>query len=141
MPENKKPEVFIDINLWLYAFIESDDSTKTGIARTLIKDTNPVISTQVINEVCVNLIRKANFNEEQITQLIESFYQKYPVVELNKSILLDASRLRQRYSLSFWDSLVIASALYTNVSTLYSEDLQRGIVIEKGLGIINPFVR
>ena len=141
MPENKKPEVFIDINLWLYAFIESDDSTKTGIARTLIKDTNPVISTQVINEVCVNLIRKANFNEEQITQLIESFYQKYPVVELNKSILLEASQLRQRYSLSFWDSLVIASALYTNVSTLYSEDLQHGIVIEKGLRIINPFVR
>ncbi len=141
MPDNKKPEVFIDTNLWLYAFIESDDSTKTGIARTLIKDTNPVISTQVINEVCVNLIRKANFNEEQITQLIESFYQKYPVVELNKSILLDASRLRQRYSLSFWDSLVIASALYTNVSTLYSEDLQHGIVIEKGLRIINPFVR
>lgn len=101
MPDNLTTACFIDTNIWLYAFIESDEVTKSAQARTLIRENEPVVSTQVINEVCVNLLRRANFTEEQITQLVESFYEKYPVIELTKSVLLMASQLRQRYSLSF----------------------------------------
>jgi predicted nucleic acid-binding protein len=42
----------------------------------------------VINEVCVNLIKKAQFSEPQVQQLIESFYAKYVVVEVSKGLLL-----------------------------------------------------
>jgi len=141
MPDNPVTTCFIDTNIWLYAFIETDDSVKCATARTLIQETEPVLSTQVLNEVCVNLLRRANFTEEQVRRLIESFYEKYPVIELNRSVLLTASRLRQRYSLSFWDSTIVASALGAGVSILYSEDMQHGLTIEERLQVLNPFVQ
>lgn len=105
----------------------------------LDREAEPVISTQVINEVCVNLLKKAHFTEDQISQLIASFYEKYPVIELDKPTLLTASELRQRYSLSFWDSLIVASVQHADVSVLYSEDLQHGLAVEGQLQVINPF--
>lgn len=49
-----------------------------------------------------------------------------------------ASELRQRFSLSFWDGLIVSSALAAQVEALYSEDMQHGIRIES-LEILNPF--
>ena len=100
-----------------------------------------MVSTQVINEVCVNLLKKTTISEEGISQLIESFYAKYPVVEIDKIILLAASRLRQRYTLSYWDSIIVACALASETATLYTEDMQDGLVIEEKLEIVNPFAK
>jgi predicted nucleic acid-binding protein len=88
----------------------SDDTNKSERARTLIQESEPVVSVQVINEVCVNLLQRANFTEDQIRQLIKSFYEKCRVVELAESGLPVASQLCQRYSLSFWDSTIVATA-------------------------------
>jgi predicted nucleic acid-binding protein len=96
------------------------------------------LSVQVINEICVNLIKKAGFTEEQISQLVEAFYEKYPIVEMDESILLEASQLRQEYSLSFWDSMVVACALAADSQILYSEDMQDGLIIREILEIKNP---
>ena len=131
---------FIDTNIWLYGFIESDQGDKSRRARDLIVNSQPVISVQIINEVCVNLIKKAGFSESKISQLITSFFENYQVIELEQETLMTASELRLRYAVSFWDSLVIASALQAQVSVLYSEDLQHEQVIEDRLKIINPFV-
>ena len=143
MPNNQTVTCFVDTNIWLYAFIETDDetngATKSAIARALIQKSVPVISTQVVNEVCVNLLRRANFSEEQIRRLIESFYEKYQVIELTKPILLLASQLRQRYSLSFWDSTIVSAALSAGVPVLYSEDMQHELTVEQQLQIRNPF--
>lgn len=68
-------DVFIDTNIWLYAFInQSTDFVKQTKSRTLIQNVQPVVSVQVINEICVNLIKKAKVTEDEISQLIESFY-------------------------------------------------------------------
>jgi predicted nucleic acid-binding protein len=138
MPDNQGVACFVDSNIWLYAFIQSDDLAKSAAARKVIQESEPVISTQVINEVCVNMLKRAKLPEEQIRQLITSFYEKYPVVELSQAVLLMASQLRQRYSLSFWDSTVIASALSAGVTILYSEDLQHGLMVEGQLQVLNP---
>ena len=50
---------FIDTNIWLYSFIQSQNREKTEIARNIIKECEIVISTQIINEMCVNLIKNA----------------------------------------------------------------------------------
>lgn len=141
MPDNQRTLCFIDTNIWLYAFIETDETAKSTLARTLIQESEPIISTQVVNEVCVNLLRCANFTEEQISRLFESFYEKYQITELTKPVLLMASQLRQRYSLSFWDNIIVASALSAGVSVLYSEDMQHGLIIEEQLLVYNPFVQ
>jgi predicted nucleic acid-binding protein len=136
MPGNKL--CFIDSNVWLYAFT-ADNTPKNEIAQMLIKASQPVISGQVINEVCVNLIRRAKFPEAKIGELIETFYQKYDVVEMSKGMLLSASQLRQEHAFSYWDSLIVAAALASEAQTLYSEDMQHEQVIRKTLKIINPF--
>jgi predicted nucleic acid-binding protein len=135
MPENES--CFIDSNIWLYAFTD-DDSRKTDLAQATINTCKPVVSAQVINEVCVNLIKKAEYPEVRIGELIETFYEKYSVVELYKGVLLAASELRREYSFSYWDSVIAASALAANVKTIYSEDMQDGLVIRENLKIVNP---
>lgn len=136
---NADQRSFIDSNIWLYAFIETDDAAKTNQAQNLIRSVEPVVSTQVINEVCVNLIRKAGFTEEQIYLLVISFFAKYTIIQLDRTILLRASQLRSRYSLSFWDSIIVASAINASASYLYSEDMQDGPSVAQQLQIINPF--
>ncbi|MBI3250210.1 MAG: PIN domain-containing protein [Deltaproteobacteria bacterium] len=139
-PETKAESCFIDTNIWLYAFTVGNDPKKTARAKALIEAQSAVfVSTQVINEACVNLIKKAHFSEQQVQQLIESFYAKYVVVELSKPLLLKASVLREQHALSFWDSIIVASALFTNVTVLYSEDMQDGLVVESRLRVVNPF--
>ena len=89
--------------------------------------------------MCVNLIKKVQFSEQHVQQLIESFYAKYAVIEVNKGLLLKASTLRKQYAFSFWDSTIVSSALHAGVSVLYSEDMQHGLVVENQVRIINPF--
>jgi len=137
--ETAPESCFIDSNIWLYAFIKGDEAEKSTRAKSLIETQSAIhVSTQVINEVCVNLIKKARFSEQQVQQLIESFYAKYVVVELSKPLLLEASTLRVRYPFSFWDSIVVSSALHADASVLYSEDMQDGLVVENRMSVINP---
>lgn len=92
---------FIDTNIWLYAFSDSQDKIKTRRARKLIRQTPQIaLSTQVVNEVSLNLLRKFNADEPDICKLIRSLYRKYIVVEFNPAILLQASDLRTTHSLS-----------------------------------------
>ncbi|MEA3357416.1 MAG: PIN domain-containing protein [Patescibacteria group bacterium] len=134
-----KERCFIDTNIWLYSFIETQDREKTSIAMSIIQKKEIILSTQIINEVCVNLIRKMQFPEEDIQRLIQSFCEKYSILEINKEILLKASELRIRHIFSFWDSLVVASALYSDTDILYSEDMQHGFTLENKIKIVNPF--
>jgi predicted nucleic acid-binding protein len=83
VPDTEPASCFVDTNIWLYAFVEGDDLRKRADAKSLLEASGAVIvSPQVINEVCVNLMKKAQFSEQQVQQLIESFCAKYVVVEV-----------------------------------------------------------
>ena len=130
---------FVDTNIWLYAFSDTQDKQKHRAARALVRQTPRIaLSTQIINEVSINLVRKLQADEGAVRDLIRSFYRRYLVIELNRSILLHASDLRVAYHFSFWDSLVVASALAAGAATLYSEDMQDGLIVQNQLSIINP---
>lgn len=130
---------FVDTNIWLYSFIESQDNEKSKIAQSIISGSEVIISTQIVNEMSVNLLKKANFSEDKIQQLIQSLYKRYTVIELTPDILLRASEIRARFSFSFWDSLVAACALDSDAEFLISEDMQSGFKFDQQLTIINPF--
>ena len=98
MNNSSLPRAFVDTNIWLYAFIEADDRQKNERARQILMNCQPVVSIQIINEVCVNLIRKAAFSEEKIAQLILAFFAAYDIAETNQETLLLASDLRSGYS-------------------------------------------
>ena len=135
---DSNPSCFIDSNIWLYAFIEGEDAFKLSKAQSLVKANNITVSTQVINEVCVNLVKKAKFTEPDVRSMIASFYNRYTVVSQDQAIFLKASKVREQHSFSFWDSLIFASAIFSGAKVLYSEDMQDGFEIE-GVCIVNPF--
>ena len=130
---------FIDTNVWLYAFSTSQDKLKSQQAKMLLRRTPQIaLSTQVVNEVSVNLLRKFQADERDIRKLVRSLYRKYLIIEFNRTILLQASDLRIAYHISYWDSLIIASALAVGATTLYSEDMHDGLIVNEQLTIVNP---
>ncbi|MBX9253369.1 PIN domain-containing protein [Desmonostoc muscorum CCALA 125] len=136
---------FIDTNVWLYRLFDdqkieiAERERKRNIAITITEAEGIIISTQVVNEVSSNLLKKAAFNEEQVKTVIQSLYRRCTVVEFNLTIFEAASNLRSRYNFSFWHSLIIACALAGGASILYSEDMQDGLLVDNQLEIVNPF--
>jgi predicted nucleic acid-binding protein len=135
----------VDSNLWLYVLLPtpatdpSGEAQKKAQAIALLGGISPIISTQVINEVCSVMRRKAKFTEHQTQELLQTFRSSCEIVELSYSTLVRGANLRSRYNFSFWDGLIAASALDANASILYSEDMQTGLVVEGQLTIVNPF--
>ena len=133
---------FIDSNLWLYAFIlRPGEETKHARASAIIEASDGYsISTQVVAEVSSNLLRKAGMAEDALLDIIGSFYSRCRVLETGIEVHQTASRIRTAQRFSFWDSLIVASALEGGCQTLYSEDMQHGQVIDGGLTILNPLL-
>jgi predicted nucleic acid-binding protein len=63
----------------------------------------------------------------------------FEVIEIDKSLVLEAMEISIRYKYSYWDSLIVAAALGTGCSMLYTEDLHDGQIINGRLKIVNPF--
>jgi predicted nucleic acid-binding protein len=135
MALNDPTNCFLDTNVWLYAFIETQDQKKSATAKGLIEENGVVVSSQVINEISINLIKKAHFDETRIQRLIASFYARHQVVAIGKEILLKASELRSSYRFSFWDSMIVAGALAAGATILYSEDMDDGLAVGGRLAI------
>lgn len=78
-------------------------------------------------------------DEPAIRALIHRFYVRYTIQATTESLYNSASRLRENYSLSYWDSMIVAAALEAGAAILYTEDMQHGLVVAQQLTIVNPF--
>ena len=134
-------KVFIDSNIWLYALIQSqNDHEKRLKAKSCIVEANDIIvSTQVVNEVCINLMRKANKDNTYIKHFLSDFVVTYSVLAQTQEDVLQAASIREDYHFSYWDSLIVACALRSHCKILYSEDMQHGLNVCQQLRICNPF--
>lgn len=133
-------KVFVDSNIWLYALLRDVNEPRYEQALMLLEDSdNLVMSTQVINEVFANLRRKVAITEANLKMLLADWTADYTLVPLMPEQISLACDLRNHYKLSYWDSLMIASALDAGCHKIYSEDMQHGLVLENRLTIINPF--
>ncbi len=130
--------IFADSNIWLYAFMESDLAKKT-IATELVLNEKIFLSVQVVNEVCINLIKKVNYTNDDILILLKNLNNKYKISNLSFTTVSRSAEIRKKYKISYWDSLIIASALQNNCTILYTEDMQHEQIIDGTLKIINPF--
>lgn len=134
--------IFADTNIWFYAFVRGqnpEDQRKNDVAAQLIPK-RPELSVQVVNELSVNLLKKAAYDEARLQQLIQAIYRSHRVHPLPYDTLMRASRLREGYLFSYWDSLIVAAALEGDCTMLYSEDMQHDQMIEQSLRIHNPFL-
>jgi predicted nucleic acid-binding protein len=134
---------FVDSNIWLYMLLPGQDEHKSRLAKQLIRanESQIVLSTQVVNEVINTILRHGVLNEAETRELIGRFYARYIVNQITKSIQIQASHLRDAYSLSHWDSLIVAAGLAAKVTVLYTEDMHDGLIVNNQLEIVNPFAR
>ena len=130
---------FADTNIILYTI--GQDKRKTELTRYLINtELELMVSTQVINE-CVNVcLRKFNFNRQKAYNFADQIMAVTDVVAVDEATVRKSAEIAINHQVSNWDALIIASALLSNCSTLYSEDMQHGQVFNKQLTIINPFL-
>lgn len=131
---------FVDSNIWLYAFfLRPSEEQRHENAKALIgAPIRYVVNEQVIAEVSSNLLRKAGMAEGALVEIVTSFYSRCHVVSPGQATHLNASRLRATYRFSYWDSLIVAAALESRCSVLYSEDLQDEQIVDGTLTIKNP---
>ncbi|WLF84957.1 PIN domain-containing protein [Moraxella sp. ZY210820] len=133
-----KQPYFIDSNILLYSI--GDDVHKKQIAKQLVRNTHLIISTQVLNEFCNVAFKKKLLTPEQLFVSVDGFRQVFTVMDLTSDLVINALNIKDRYHYSYWDSLIIATALKSGVSILYSEDMAHSQIIDGKLTIINPFI-
>jgi predicted nucleic acid-binding protein len=131
--------VFLDSNILVYSYSNSEVQ-KQEIARRLVADSNSLISTQVLQELCNIVTRKFKFSYEQAAIAIKESCQNNSLHINTEDTVLQACQIAGRYGFSFFDSLIVAAALESDCTVLYSEDMQDGQIIEGKLTVKNPFV-
>lgn len=121
---------FVDTNVLMYAH-DTAAGEKHHRAKALVEELwetrAGVVSTQVLQELAVNLRRKAKKPlDAKATRDVVFDYLSWRVVVNGTESILEALDFEARYQVSFWDALVIQAAHAAGVETLYSEDLSDG---------------
>ena len=129
-------DVFFDTNIVLYLL--SGDVAKADRAEELLA-IGGVISVQVLNEFASVALRKLRMSWPEIREVLAQVRAVCPVVGLSLETHDRATQVAERYGLSVYDALIVSAALIAGCTTLYSEDMQDGQVIERQLTICNPF--
>ena len=132
-------KIFLDSNIFLYAFTNAD-SRKQEIASKIIlnNDIKYFISLQVINEVSNNMLKKLDVTNSELKEFINESYKKYHISDISQNTFLLACDIRDDYNISYYDSLILSSAINSKCNIIYSEDMQDKQKIQT-LNIINPF--
>ena len=135
-----RDKVFLDTNIIIYAYSD-DEPQKQEIANNILEEyeCQISISTQVINELSNNLFRKFKLNAKAVEAVVLELNDNFPIVDFNLQTQLKAIKIKERYKLQFYDSMILATALENGCNIIYSEDMQNGQIIENQLTIINPF--
>jgi predicted nucleic acid-binding protein len=132
---------FVDTNILVYAH-DVTATLKNERARALVENLWAtgcgVISTQVLQELCVSLRKKVAkpLSMEETRNLIEDYSDWEIVVNTHDSII-EALKLESRYHISFWDALVVHAAEHSGAEILYSEDLSEA-QIYGSVRVVNP---
>lgn len=128
---------FLDTNVLVYTLGQRDD--RTPVAEDLLA-AGGVISVQVLNELASVAHRKLRMSWPDVTSALEAIKTLCPEpVPLTLSTHDAALRLASKHRYHIYDALIIAAALESECTVLYSEDLQSGRSIEGRLTIRNPF--
>ena len=121
---------FVDTNILLYAHDRSA-GLKHERARALVErlwtSSEGVLSTQVLQELCINLRRKIArpLPVEEIRPILQD-YLSWEIVINTPNSTLRALEIEVRYQISFWDALILQAAESSGATVIYSEDLSTG---------------
>lgn len=131
-------KVFLDTNVLIYCYASTEPAKRVA-ALAVAEHPEACISTQVLQEMAHTLSRKFKKTWDEIDAVIEEVCRNFIVHRNTEQTVQTAIRLAARYGFSFYDSLILAAAIESNCTTLFSEDMQHGQTIDGCLKIANPF--
>jgi predicted nucleic acid-binding protein len=134
-------KILLDTNLWVYLYSKDPSDKYEKVNKVFLPNLESlVISTQVLGELYNVLCKKKLRTQTQAQEIITQLTDGFDIAEITSAHVLDAMRVNARFGYSYWDSLLISTALLNHFSILYSEDMQHNQWIENRLRIVNPFL-
>jgi predicted nucleic acid-binding protein len=130
-----RTDVFLDTNVVVYAMV--GDSLLADRSWTVLR-AGGTVSVQVLNECANTLRRKFSFDWPDLVEVAAQLRELCDVIPLTEEIHVLGLALAERYSLSIYDGMIVAAAQLAGCTTLYSEDMHDGLVIDR-LTIRNPY--
>jgi predicted nucleic acid-binding protein len=129
--------IFFDSNVLIYAFTQAGNKSNTS---QQILSLGGTISVQALNETANTFRRKFNVDRARVGQIIDAILRICPnPLPLTLDTHRAAMRICERYGYSMYDGLILAAAAEARCTTLYTEDMQHGQLVE-GVRIENPFL-
>jgi predicted nucleic acid-binding protein len=129
---------FLDTNLFVYLYSQTDPA-KRELAFIAINAFDRVVSTQVLNEFCSVALRKLRHPVQAVKKAVGEICETCCLAKIDETTVMKALDVYGKYGYSYYDSLIIASALEEKCRYLLSEDMNDGQIIEEQLTIKNIF--
>ena len=128
---------FVDTNVLLY--LTSGDAAKADIAERLLR-ARPAINVQVLNEFTSVGRRKLRLAWPEIEHLLTAITTAADVHAMTLTVHQKGVALARDHNFHIYDATIVAAAIEAGCSTLYTEDMHHGLVVNGQLRIVNPFV-
>ena len=143
MSANLNQNLFIDTNILVYAY-DLSAGDKRKVAALLVEECweggNGCLSIQILQEFYVSVTKKivVPLDYQTARQIVADLSNWRMHIPTERDVL-QAIDLQQSYQLSFWDAMVLQSAVRLGCKRLISEDLSHG-QIYSSVQVINPFM-
>jgi len=132
-------KAFLDTNVLVYLHSEDDDN-KRNAAQNLLDEYKCMTSLQTFNELSNVWFRKFNLDSVKIEEHLDNIELVCDnILSINRATINSALALKTRYGFSYYDSLMLASALEGSCNVIFTEDMSDGQIINNSLTIKNPF--
>jgi len=130
---------FFDTNIMIYLYADNEQE-KQMISKKIINNAAEcVISTQILNEMNNVMIKKWKMPPETVKKVQEDIRRISELVYIDENTIDNAIDLNARHGFSYYDCLMLASALESGCEIIYTEDMSNGQIIGNTLKIVNPF--
>ena len=135
-----RDKAFLDTNILIYLYSESEaDKRKT--ACNILDNHYCVSSLQAFNEACNVWFKRYGWGGDKIREHLDNAELVCDeVLTISRDTINLALSLKERYGYSYYDCLMLASALESNCTSIMTEDMSNGQIINEQLKIVNPFV-
>ncbi|MCL2602971.1 MAG: PIN domain-containing protein [Defluviitaleaceae bacterium] len=134
-------KAFYDTNIMIYLYADSEPEKQEICKRMIDMADECVVSTQILNEINNVMFKKWGLLVETVTKVQSDIRKICKITYINEAIIDSAIDLYKRYGFSYYDCLMLASALDNGCNVIYTEDMNDGQTINGTLTIINPFKR
>jgi predicted nucleic acid-binding protein len=136
-----RERVFLDTNILLYSISRaSDEAAKRERAIALLDAPGCCLSVQVLQEFYVQATRATRVDPlpHAVASGLVLAWLRFEVQGNTIDVMRAALEIKAAHGFSYWDAAIIAAARALGCTSIYTEDLSHGRIVE-GVAIVNPF--